>query len=126
VGGIRAVLYCQAFAGLTGFIAALLWSGPMMALSLVYGVALSVFNGAWLLRRIKLAAGLGPEQGQRVLYVNATLRLMTVLAALFLAFGLGLHLLAVAAGLFLAQVSVYVYAVARAGDERKKTGQEPE
>jgi len=116
------VISLQALAGLTGFLAALFWFGPVIAWSLVFGAGLSVVTGYWLMRHTLHAAELEPEHGRRAMHAHAAMRLLFVLAALFLAYGLGLYLPAVAAGLFLAQASVYMYAVVHAGKGMRKTG----
>ena len=52
----------------------------------------------------------GKENGRRLLYTGAVFRFVGVLVALLLAYGLGLHLLAVAGGMLLAQIALFAYA----------------
>jgi len=117
VDGNRAVLYWQAGAGLAGMAVVALWFGNALALGLAYGVLLSIINSAWLIRRIEHAASLDPEHGQRLLYSGAAFRFAGVLAALLLAYGLGLHLLAVAGGMLLAQIASFAYAASHVGGD---------
>lgn len=111
--GVRSTLRWQALAGLAAAAAVAWLRGAGLGLAVAYGVALALANGWWLARRIELAGKLELAAGQRVLYVAAAARLLALLAALGLAHVLGLHLLAVAAGLLLAYVVAFAYAAAR-------------
>jgi len=115
--GRRAVLYWQAGAGLAGMAVVALWLGNALALGLAYGVLLSIINSAWMIQRIGYAASLDPENGQRVLYAGAAFRFAGVLAALLLAYGLGLHLLAVAGGMLLVQIASFAYVASHTGSD---------
>ncbi|MFQ5518732.1 MAG: ATP synthase subunit I [Mariprofundus sp.] len=75
--------------------------------SLLFGVLLMAGNAWWLARRLEKTQGLGVEAAQRSLYAGAALRFVALIAALLLAFLVGLHLLVVAAGMFLAQMIVF-------------------
>jgi len=111
--GVRATLRWQALAGAVVALATALRWGAAHGLGVAYGVTLALVNGWWLARRIVHAGTLEPAAGQRVLYAAAAARFLALLAALALAHLLGLHLLAVAAGLLLAHVVAFVYAAGR-------------
>jgi len=108
--GIRGVLFWQAIAGLAGSIAVIIWLNVMLMLSLIYGVLLTMLSSFFLAVRCQRAGEADKANGQRLLYTGAVLRFLGVLAALFLAYGLGLHLLAVAGGMLLAQIALFAYA----------------
>jgi len=69
-----------------------------------------MLNSFFLATRCQRAGEADKANGQRLLYTGAVLRFLGVLAALFLAYGLGLHLLAVAGGMLLAQIALFAYA----------------
>jgi len=115
--GIRGVWVWQLVAGLTGSVAIGMWLGGMLALSVLYGVLLTVLNSFRLAHRVDRAGEVDQTSGQRLLYSGAALRFVGVLAALLLAAGIGLHLLAVAGGMLLAQVALFAYAARHAGDD---------
>jgi len=81
-----------------------------IAFGVGFGVLVAMLTAVLLGRRIDAAAMAQPELGERMLYAGAVLRFVAVLLALLLAYWLGLHLLAVAAGMLLAQVAMFVYA----------------
>jgi len=108
--GVRGTLVWQAVAGLAGSVAAGVWLGGLLALSVAYGVLLMVLNNFFLAGRIGLAGEADKVDGQRLLYSGAVSRFLGMLAALLLAYGLGLHLLAVAGGMLLAQIALFTYA----------------
>jgi len=109
--GIRGVLWWQALAGMAGSIAVATGFGVVLMLSLVYGVLLTMFNSFFLACRIQRVGKADKASGQRLLYTVAVWRFLGVLAALLLAYGLGLHLLLVAGGMLLAQIALFAYAV---------------
>jgi len=113
--GIRGVLCWQAVAGLAGSIAVAIWFDAVLMLSLAYGVLLTMFNSFFLASRVQRAGEADKVNGQRLLYTGAVLRFLGMLAALLLAYGLGLHLLAVAGGMLLAQIALFAYAASHAG-----------
>lgn len=80
-------------------------------LALLYGVGLMMVNGWWLARRLAKTKGLDVRSGQRSLYAGAAVRFVALIVGLLIAQGLGLHLLAVAAGMFTAQAIVFASAV---------------
>jgi len=85
-----------------------------IAFGVGFGVLVAMFSALLLGRRIDAAVVAQPEIGQRMLYAGAVLRFVAVLLALFLAYWLGLHLLAVAAGILLAQIAMFAYAARHA------------
>ncbi len=111
---IRTALCWQLGAGLAGMAAAVWFFDVGVALGLGFGVLVAMFSALMLGRRIDAAASAQPEIGQRMLYAGAVARFVTVLLALLLAYWLGLHLLAVAAGMLLAQVAIFAYAARHA------------
>lgn len=112
--GIRAALTWQAVCGTLVAVMIGLWFGPVVGLSVIYGVLFSLLNGVWLARRIERAGNMDHVSGQRVLYLGAAMRFLALLAVLVLAYELGLHLLAVAGGLLVAQLALFGYSAARA------------
>ena len=81
------------------------------AFALLYGVVLMVANAVWLAHRLEKTASLDVGAGQRSLYQGAAIRFVALLAGLFLAQFLNLHLLIVAGGMFLAQAVVFLCAL---------------
>jgi hypothetical protein len=112
--GVRAALVWQGVCGILVALMIGLWLGLMVGLSVVYGVLFSLLNGVWLARRIERAGNMDHVSGQRVLYLGAAMRFLALLAVLVLAYALGLHLLAVAGGLLVAQLALFGYSAARA------------
>jgi len=115
-------LLWQVVAGLVGSVAVAAGFGAMLALSLAYGVLLAILSGFFLANRVGHAGKVDQVSGQRLLYTGAALRFVGVLAALLLAYKLGLHLLAVAGGMLLAQVALFIYAAQSARKGYVKTG----
>lgn len=115
--GVRQTLRWQILLGCAVAIATTMLMGMAFGLGVAYGVALAVINGYWLAKRISRAASLDQVAGQRVLYVAAAARFLALLAALAAAQLLGLHLLAVAAGLLLAHAVAFTYAAAHRSQE---------
>ena len=101
----------QLLLGVVGFAALILAGRSDFAFGLVYGVALMMLNAWWLARRLAKTEGLDARAGQRSLYLGAAMRFVALLAALLLAHLLGLHLLAVAGGMLLAQAVVFICAL---------------
>jgi len=115
--GVRNAVRWQA---ICGFIAAGVVGfgfGVIPGLSAAYGVLLSLLNGLWLLSRIKQANAMDYASCQRSLYTGAVIRFMVFLLALVVAGVIGLHLLAVAAGLMVAQAGMFAYAAGKARNE---------
>jgi len=112
---IRGVLCWQMVAGLAGSMVVVMLLGPMLMLSLAYGVLLTMLNSFLLASRVRRACEADKASGQSLLYAGAVTRFTGILAALLLAYGLGLHLLAVAGGMLLAQIALFAYAASHAG-----------
>jgi len=93
-----------------------------VALGVGFGVLIVMCSTVLLARRIHGAADADPESGQRMLYAGAVSRFVLVLASLVLAYGLGLHLLAVAGGMLLAQAAMFFYAL---GGLKQQAGHKP-
>ncbi len=89
----------------------------MPGLAVGYGAGVAVLNALWLARRVAQAARSDQLTGQRILYLGAVLRFLGLVLALVLAHFLGLHLLAVAGGLLVAQLAVFGYPAARSKTE---------
>jgi len=110
---IQAALFWQLGVGIAGMLAAGLYFDAKIALGVGFGVLVTMLSSVLLGWRIDAAANAQPEHGQRMLYAGAVSRFVVVLAALMLAYGLGLHLLAVAAGMLLAQIAMFIYAAGK-------------
>ncbi|MDX8392701.1 MAG: ATP synthase subunit I [Mariprofundaceae bacterium] len=108
--GIRIALFWQLGASVPAVLATTWVFGVGIASGVMFGVFVTMLSTVLLGRRIEAAAQAQPEAGQRMLYAGAVVRFIAVLVALVLAYGLGLHLLAVAAGMLLAQLAMFVYA----------------
>lgn len=108
---IRSALLWQSGAGLVGIGSAFLLYGVMPACGVGFGVLLVMLSALLLARRIDGAAASDPERGQQLLYTGAVVRFMFVLASLVLAYGIGLHLFAVAVGMVMAQMAMFLFAV---------------
>jgi len=116
----RALLW-QLGAGLVGMLTAVLCYDVKAALGTGFGVLIVMLSTMLLGRRIHGAAATDPESGQRMLYAGAVMRFMLVLTALIIAYGLGLHLLAVAVGMVLAQVAIFVFAASALRTQFKRS-----
>jgi len=112
----------QVLVGALGFIGLMLYDQPNAALSLLYGVTMMVVNSLWLSRRLDKTRGMDADGSKRSLYIGAVLRFMALIAGLMLAHLAGLHLLVVAAGVFIAQAVVFVSAVVGFRKEYKGGG----
>jgi len=110
---LQAALFWQFGFGLAGCFVAGFYFDVRIALDVGFGVLVTMLSSVLLGRRIDTAANAQPDHGQRMLYAGAVSRFVVVLAALILAHGLGLHLLAVAAGMLTAQIAMFVYAAGR-------------
>jgi len=105
------ILRQQMIIGLLGFVVLATMVQMDYALSFLWGVALMTANSWWLARRFEKTTGLSVESSQRSLYAGAVIRFVSLLAGLLLAHLIGLHLLLVAAGMFVAQAVVFVSAL---------------
>lgn len=112
-GNVRTTIWKQVIFGLVAAVGVSIWLGPWLGLAVLYGAVFTALNSLWLARRVERAAALDPVTGQRVLYLGAVLRFVALLGILILAHLLGLHLLAVAGGLLVAQLAVFGYPALR-------------
>ena len=101
----------QLWSGIAGFLLLTLVGQLTYALAYGYGVALMVANGMWLAYRLGKVRDLDVRAGQGSLYAGAAMRFVALLAGLLLAQLFGLHLLVVAAGMFVAQLALFVFAL---------------
>ncbi len=83
------------------------------ALSAVFGAALMALSSLWVAASLARLPEDDPEAGRRALLKSAALRFVAMLAALAVAYGLGLWLLLVAAGMFSAMLASWVWALIR-------------
>jgi len=101
----------QLVVGFFGFTCLALAGRMEFAFALLYGVVLMVANAVWLAHRLRKTESLDVGASQRSLYQGAAMRFVALLAGLFLAQFLNLHLLIVAGGMFLAQAVVFACAL---------------
>ncbi|MFQ5346191.1 MAG: ATP synthase subunit I [Mariprofundus sp.] len=101
----------QLIFGMLGFAGLVLAGLGEFAFALLYGVVLMVANAVWLAHRLEKTRSLDVGDSQRSLYLGAVIRFVALLAGLFLAHVLNLHLLWVAGGIFLAQSVIFVCAL---------------
>ncbi len=83
----------------------------MFAAALCYGIMIVMLSGMTIQQSIHQATDVDPDSGKKLLLKSAVMRFVVVLALLFLAYAIGLHLLWVAAGFFIGQLIAYVYFV---------------
>ncbi|MDQ6975887.1 MAG: ATP synthase subunit I [Mariprofundaceae bacterium] len=81
----------------------------MFAVALCYGIIVVLASGLMMHRNIHKATDADPDQGKKMLLKSAAIRFIMVLALLFFAYAIGLHLLWVAAGFFVGQLLAYIY-----------------
>jgi len=117
--------------GVSGFLARQLIVGGSVAVgfaffarleigfAILFGVLLMIVNAAWLNCRMMAADGLDVEAGQRTLYSGAVLRFGGLLLGLLAAGLMGLHLLFVALGMFVAQAVMFFTALRGFAKNRK-------
>jgi len=117
---VRNALLWQLGTGLVAMLVVALYYDVQVALGIGFGVLIVMLSTILLGRRIHEAADTDPESGQRILYAGAGMRFVLVIIALLVAFGLGLHLLAVAVGMVLAQAAMFVFAVSGLRDQFKR------
>ncbi len=118
-GAIRPLIAAQIGAGLAGLVPMLIWLPLIHAWSYLFGVGLMVINAFWLARRIEAAAGRDARAGRRSLLQGAALRFAAMIAALAIGALAGLHLLFVAAGMFVAMAALYLMALLRLRLDRR-------
>lgn len=102
------VIRMQVMAGVLGCLALLVFANVVYAMSYVYGVVMMAMNAWWLARKLD---DIHPDTGQGTLIAGAALRFVTLVVGLLIGQWLGLHLLLVAVGIFVAQLLVYVVAL---------------
>jgi F0F1-type ATP synthase assembly protein I len=90
---------------------ALFWQGEVIAISLLSGGTLVGLNSVLLARSVVSSSQEEVADGRSVLYRSAVVRFLLLIVALIGANLMGLHLLAVAAGMFMAYVGGYIYIV---------------
>ena len=105
------ILRLQLVVGVVGALALDVFGYFLFAASFFYGVVMMAINGWWLAIRLKKTNGLDVEAGQRSLYTGAAIRFVSLMVGLILAYAMGLHLLLVATGMFVAQMSMFISAL---------------
>jgi len=111
ITAMRRIIRMQCLVGVMGGLILLLLGSAVYAMAFAYGVVLMSVNAWWLSKRLDKTLGMDAMAGQRSLFGGAALRFVALIAGLFLAQLLGLHLMLVAAGIFVAQVLVYMIAL---------------
>ncbi len=87
------------------------WQGEVIAISVLSGGILVGLNSVLLARSVMDSSQVKRVDGRGMLYRSAAVRFVLLIAALVCANWVGLHLLAVAAGMFMAYAGGYVYIV---------------
>ncbi len=105
------IVRMQVVAGVLGSLALIVFGYVDYAYAYLFGVLLMTANAWWLARRLNKALVMSAEAGQRSLYAGAALRFVALIAGLLLGHFIGLHLMLVAAGIFVAQALIYVGAL---------------
>lgn len=98
------------------------WQGEIIAFSVLSGGALVGLNSILLARSVVGSSQVEGADGRGVLYRSAVVRFILLIVALVSANMMGLHLLAIAAGMFTAYVGGYVHivkATSRASDKSR-------
>ena len=119
---LSGVAWTQLFAAFIVSVFVWPWQGGMVAISLLSGGALVGLNSVLLARSVVGSSQVEGADGRGVLYRSAVARFILLIVALISANLMGLHLLALAAGMFAAYVGGYVYivkATSRASDESR-------
>ncbi len=101
----------QMLFGLVGFLLVAALSEIVYALSFLCGVMMMAANGWWMAKRLAGIDGLSVESAQRSLYAGAAMRFVSLIAGLLVAQMIGLHLLGVASGMFVAQAVIFISAL---------------
>jgi len=101
----------QAIAGALGCLIFIVLGYAVFAFSYLYGVLLMGLNAWWLARSLNKALDMSAEAVQGSIYAGAAIRFVTLIAGLLFGQFIGLHLMLVAAGMFVAQVLVYMLAL---------------
>ncbi len=108
---LRNILRLQIVVGVVGALALVVFGYFLFAASFFCGVVMMAVNGWWLAARLEKTNGLSVEAGQRSLYAGAAIRFVSLIVGLLLAYAMGLHLLLVAAGMFVAQTVIFISAL---------------
>jgi len=111
ITAMRRIIRMQCLVGVTGGLILLMLGSAVFAMAFAYGVVLMSVNAWWLSRRLDKTLGMDASAGQRSLFAGAVLRFVALIAGLLLGQLIGLHLMLVAAGMFVAQVLVYMVAL---------------
>ena len=101
----------QALTSLAVSVFALFWQGEAIAISLLSGGILVSLNSVLLARSVMGSSQVEGAGSRGVLYRSAALRFLLLILVLIGANLIGLHLLAIAAGMFTAYVGGYIYIV---------------
>jgi len=101
----------QAFTALAASVFALFWQGEAIAISFLSGGILVSLNSVLLARSVVGSSRVEGAGSRGVLYRSAALRFLLLILVLIGASQIGLHLLAMAAGMFTAYVGGYIYIV---------------
>ena len=101
----------QVLTALVTSVFALFWQGEAIAISFVSGGILVSLNSVLLIRSVVGSSRVEGAGSRGVLYRSAALRFLLLILVLIGANQIGLHLLAIAAGMFTAYVGGYVYMV---------------
>lgn len=119
---LSGVARAQLLAVLIASVFVWVWQGEVIVISFMSGGALVGLNSVLLARSVVGSSQVEGADGRGVLYRSAVVRFMLLIVALIGANMMGLHLLAIAAGMFSAYVGGYVYIVkvtSRASDESR-------
>ncbi|MDT8376176.1 MAG: ATP synthase subunit I [Mariprofundaceae bacterium] len=101
----------QVLAALIASVFALFWQGGVIAISILSGGILVGLNSVLLARSVVSSSQVEGADGRGVLYRSAALRFLLLILVLTGASQIGVHLLAMAAGMFTAYVGGYIYIV---------------
>ncbi len=101
----------QVLSALVVAVFALFWQGEIIAISILSGGILVGLNSVLLARSVVSSSQVEGADGRGVLYRSAALRFFLLVLVLTGANQIGVHLLAMAAGMFTAYVGGYIYVV---------------
>ncbi|MCF7821959.1 MAG: ATP synthase subunit I [Mariprofundaceae bacterium] len=101
----------QIFSALIVAVFTVFWLDGVMAISILSGGILVGLNSVLLARSVVNSSRVEGVDGRGVLYRSATIRFFLLILVLIGASQIGVHLLAMAAGMFTAYVGGYIYIV---------------
>jgi hypothetical protein len=101
----------QVFSALIASVFVLFWQPGVIAISILSGGILVSLNSVLLARSVVSSSQVEGVDGRGVLYRSAALRFFLLILVLIGANQIGVHLLAMAAGMFTAYVGGYMYIV---------------